>query len=538
MSKNNNTWIYWIITLAVLSVSIPPYLYSPLGMDNATHLYFGNLFLHNVVPHKDYFVYLPIGTVLLFAIPIKLFGLSVVGFRVFDCFILLLALLGIYKTGKKIFDDWLAGFWASILYILFYFYRVSAWAGAGLKGHYLSICLIWGLYLFLTLDEKSISKRRMSNLFCGILCGTAFWIKGTSAFIYLGFMLLTFLREGKLKISRKTFKDVFALIMGGMIPSFLVFGYFFSKSALREMVYQTFFMSSSAFLLNWTFTVTKLLIVFNTFLGQVVLVITLLAVISIAIILTELIKNEETKLKKQNILIFSIFMVAAFLFVFVQNVFHGNHWYPFLFGNTILAGYAVSIFQQQINNYLQKVTHNKQARNLISACFICFLLLLCVIDNMTNNWIRFGQFLKDKSIENYYADFFSPSIVYQPLKCYQATKYIKQHTTEDDYVYVWGDELHIVGLLTDQKKIYTKYITLFPYMTTRNPEAQKELVDQLQRHKPKYFLATSFSLRTNLSFDELNEFIEINYDLEKRIDNIYIWRLKHNKNTNLNIHSG
>jgi hypothetical protein len=505
-------------------ISVIPYLYLPLGSDIGNRLYFSSLVLQGILPYKELKTIVPMGNLWFYMLPIKLFGYSMLGFRVFDILFLLLCLAGIYKVGSMLFKDKSVGFWASLLFTLLYFYHPDSWYYTGEKDFYLAVFIIWSFYFWLKADFTP--RKALCYTICGVLLGIAFWFKTTALVIIPAFVLMAFINKASLKFSGTNLSKVFYLGLGGLIPTGIVFFYLFSLDATAEMLEQVFLLPFSfypTFLKPGFLSILSLMA--ETFLQEPIVILeTILVINGLGMIILNSIRE-----KKQEL----IFLLIFTFFTVVYTVAHGKyflyHWFPFFLAYTILGGYSLSSLQRHITSYLNRFLPLKQLISIFVPLFISLLLSLSLIINVVDFYrFKFMPLIRGiDTLEEFYGHFnFQGG--YSPQNCYQASNYIKKNTPVDAPVsmYIWSIGDFLMNFLLQKERVLTQYYPIgHPHVLSK--EDRKSLIGELTKNKPQYLVWSNSEWNTCINdFIDLKNFLTDYYIHDNDFGYLSIYKLK------------
>lgn len=508
-----NKSIYAGLFLGFLLFSFIPFLYVPLGSDTGAHLFLSNLFLNGIQPYRDILTYQPLGVILLYIIPIKLFGYSMVGIRVFDLFMLLTCLGGIYCVANLLFTSRLVGFWSCLLYISFYFFQYKAWYVTTEKDFYLSIFLIWALYFFLKAFSAKSYGRKSMLILSGLLCGLAFWTKGPALFTFLGLITIVSINLFRSRPNKENLLDIIYLSIGFSITVLGVFAYCLKHNLLYLMIKDVFINSFSIYPnmvpLTSTYFVKAIIKVFLS--NSSLVVLTILAMVGLGIILIQALKEKNQKML--TLLIFSLFNL---FYTVMLKKFWSYHWYPFLLTFVMFGGYSVSLFQRQTQLYLTQAFKMERLSQNTSPLIVAFLLCLIVVNNSTKNWKRFWYLVKGyTTLEKFYEPYQAGGT--SSLACYQAGNFIKENTTENDYIYFLGDANFLAFFLSQRIKIVTPLIGFPPYIFDID-----SILPNIRQAKPEFIVDGScYTKIMDVRLSKYYQYVRDNYMKIKSFPNAH-----------------
>lgn len=314
--------------------------------------------------------------------------------------------------------------------------------------------------LYLAIDHINTKLERKMFFWSGIILGIAFLFKIVAVFDFLA--LLTFLliiRTPKIlgrKLKSQLFlelKELYSLIIGFLIPIIVTAVYFISINAYSDFITATFFSN-----IGYVGYHNKLIIPQ----GFLILKLILLGFFALFVF------AKRNKLSTETIFIWIWLSFSLFNALFSQRPY--THYLL-----TLLPSFALLIGLLISDKKLLKL-------NLL-------LSIVIVIIAQSNFWIysknlkyykNFIDFtIGNKSVSSY-QNFFDRNT---PVD-YQITQYIKKKITQDDSVFIWGNNAQLYKLI--EKLPPGKYAVAYHIVNYK--DGLKDTGEQLEKIKPKIII--------------------------------------------------
>ncbi len=117
---------------------------------------------------------------------------------------------------------------------------------------------------------------------------------------------------------------------------------------------------------------------------------------------------------------------------------------------------------------------------------------------------------------NYSTEIYINSFGTNYVRNHKLADYLEQNTTQDDYIFVWGNTIDIYAL--SSRIPPTRYLT---HSSTVKNDAVEEIIQDLNKNYPKYIVVIPESAESS----QFNDFLHKHYGLNARIENAEVWRL-------------
>jgi len=168
------------------------------------------------------------GIFIIHRLTLKLFGESVLGFRVFDCLIQLSSLIMIFYLAKRISRSSLAGFLADIFYATYYYSLDYAFTAER------EVYIFWLILIMIIVHLALASRVYLRAALVGALAGFCFLIKPTFGLLWPVFGCW-YLVEGTRQRPRKVRLEAFIFGLSCLLPSLVVVLLYWKWGYLKEM---------------------------------------------------------------------------------------------------------------------------------------------------------------------------------------------------------------------------------------------------------------------------------------------------------------
>ncbi len=519
-----------VLLLLTLFLSVPV-LEHPPARDQGIFTYIGWRWLDGQVPYREGGADIKCpGIYLIYALALRLFGISTVSVRIADVLwrllsvtALLVFLLAVYRRVNL--AVWVAGLFYSLIGTLTY---TKYWSSAQTESFMelpLIICFL-AVYRALGADGRRQGAWMVAS---GLACGAATSIKLTGLFP-LGALIPYFTTEMIYRRMRPTrVVQLLLLFLAGLalaVMPFLV--YFAAHGALRDMVD-----------IVWTFNryymyqtplrafVTALYVI-GASLGPGLILFDLWYVGSVfgaSVILFETARTEP----RMRLMIW--WLLAAYLSVSLQGKFFHYHWIIIAAPLSMLAGHG-------IDSFVAKLT---PLRDRLSRAVGVALLVVGLFSSLSRSdpWqisVFVGRRLGFLGMAELKANLIMLSGDYDYDTDVAVASYLAAHTTPDDCVLVWGYEPLIYFLA--RRAACTRYIFDFPLTSQYAPDSwlagtRSIFLTEINAAPPAYIAVAHDDINTLESqdsaaqlaqFRELAELVARDYCQEALIGNFDLYR--------------
>jgi len=502
----NKQLIYILLAIAVLFVFyIRMRLLSfPFERDEGEYAYMGKLILDGHLPYTlAYNMKFP-GTYFMYALFMMLFGKSIVGVHLGVAVMTSVSMLLLFLIAKR----FVSGIGAVIASATFGIVGTSSFllAQAAHATHFVVFFALLGTFMTFKIYDTE-NKRILKYFFSGVFFSLAFISKQSGVFFVIFGAFVIILKEIDFKHITKLLRSL-SIFSAGFISAFLLmlacFYFFgdFDKFWFWTVKYLSKYggqVPISQAYGSFKIGISSITAGYSTF-GYIALWV--IALIGIVLIFVK-------KVSKQNMFLTFSFVLLSFLTV-VPGFYFRNHYFI-----TLLPafGLLVALFFEFFNN----VFINKfKMPNLI---FISVLVYIVIIGKgiSANKDYLFIKDTKTLCKQVYGINPFVESIA--------IADFLKQNTTKDDKIAVLGSEPQIC-FYADRYSA-TGYIYTYNLVEVHSYalSMQKEMIKEIERNKPKYFLFINVSLSwltrpksEKLIFKWANEYITKYYKIAGLVD--------------------
>jgi hypothetical protein len=497
----NNKFIYFLLGITVLFVLIARIhlLSFPFERDEGEYAYMGKLILDGHPPYTlAYNMKLP-GTYYMYAIIMMIFGKSIVGVHIGLAFITIASMFLVFLISRKFVSKI-----GAIISTASFGIIGTSWtllAQAAHATHFVIFFALLGILVILQLYESE--KNKLFKYFIsGVFFSLAFICKQSGLFFVFFGITIIITNEFNVKPLSNLIKHLLNFLLGFAVPVIIMFLYFyffadFGKFRFWTIEYlskysnqipiseapNTFKLGLSAITANYSSV------------GYIALWVVSVIGIPLIFINKASIKNK--------ILVLS-FLLFSFLTI-IPGFYFRNHYFITLLPAVALL---IAVFFDFINNFF---IYKLKMPNLI---YISFLLFIILIGNgiKVNVDYLFKQNPEISCKQVYGTNPFVESI--------QIAKFLKQNTTKDDKIAVFGSEPQIcfyADRYSATGYIYTyNLVELHSYALTM----QQEMAKEIEISKPKYLLSINVGLSwltkqnsEKFIFTWVDEYIDKNYRL-------------------------
>ena len=175
------------------------------------------------------------GIFLVHLLGLKLFGESVIGFRLFDFLIETASALMIFHLARRLFQSGLAGFFAALAFASYYYNLGYAFTGE--REAFILFFTLAGLMIHMNSDRLTT----LGALLVGLLAGFCFLIKPTAALFGPAFAILILLETRR--EPRRALLDLAAFAGACLTPTVLIVAYYVLNHHLQELVANLYVMN-------------------------------------------------------------------------------------------------------------------------------------------------------------------------------------------------------------------------------------------------------------------------------------------------------
>jgi hypothetical protein len=498
---HRNCWVWiTIVIVVILTTAIRiRVLEVPLDRDEGGYAYMAQLLLQGFPPYTEaYDVRFP-GIYCIYALIMAIFGQNHISIH----FGLLIANIAtvflIFLLGRRLFNSW-TGVVAGASYAILTLSPGVQGFSANVE-HFVVLLAVGGILLLL---DSIDSGRLPLFLLSGILFGIAVIIKQHGVLFSVfgaGYIISIFLKGRP--FLWKSFSVRFGLfLLGVILPIALTFGMFFLLGVFSQFFFWTFIyaakyvsmVSISAGLAN--FANNLLYVVRPNFL------------LWFACLFGVTVFFWDKEVRSQLTFIMLLF-IGSFL-ALCPGLYFRSHYFIFLFPVvSLLVGVGINAVYRllsNINSYLLRI-----------GITVTLAIIVLVTPLITEGNFFFFMSPNEVSRRVYMGNPFPES--------FKIANYIKQHTSEDDRIVVFGSEPQIY--FYSKRRTATRYI--YPYLLMSPHKfaikMQKEMIRETEANQPKYLVfvkaSTSWLMKAQsekLIVHWIPQYIEKYYNMVGIID--------------------
>jgi 4-amino-4-deoxy-L-arabinose transferase-like glycosyltransferase len=414
---------YVILSVILAGLFAYPFVLLPFGTDQGIFAYIGSIINNGGVPYLSAWDVKPPLIYYIYSLGLRLFGHSMIGIRCFDLLYFSITMFAIYYLGILLFDK-RTGVCAGLILGILYFFTNDYWSFSQAESF-----MILPMVLSVYLCWCGIKKQSMIRLLCsGVFLGIAVMIKLTGMVMVIpigAYILGEFYFQRGNRAARLMAIRFFMVFMGFLLSSGSTILWVYMHGAISEMYY-TLFVYDPAYLSSASSIKTDY--VHLSFAGFMRRYLFLL----IPALLSTLVINDKKKIL-ENILIYSWFFSALLGFL-MQVRFYHYHMLPVIAPLSLLGAqglvdlYSASAWQKQ---FIIRI------RKLVIVPIIALLFLAAVWPHIISTY-HFTINLLQKDKQEFYNCFFLAPGVFSLHTTIKATQYIKDHTSPNDSIFVWG----------------------------------------------------------------------------------------------------
>ncbi|NQU95572.1 MAG: glycosyltransferase family 39 protein [Candidatus Omnitrophica bacterium] len=483
-----------LLLLLILILRSPSYDKSVIDWDESMYLLGGDNILHGGILYKDFWDYKGPLLYLIFAFIIKVTGHSMLGLRLFTCVWIWFSALLIFFIGKKLLNK-TSGVFASIFFVVATSCANLAALASNSEIFFLLPVLI-GAYIILFLKSKPVYF-----FIAGISLGLAFNINIISIFHFLPLLLFILIMKRNENGLSQSMKNASIFCLGFLTPLFIFMAYFYYNGLMDK--FMVVYFSKSFQYIAQSFAPGLIMNRLSDFLYHAAIVIwgiCLLAVLSIFAYLSGFYGKD----KKIGFLI--LWSISVLLGIVLHGRFFTHLFIQELPAICLLGGI-----------FIGKIIYSKVNKILVASIIILISVEMAFV--VQDNIRYFGKIIlsQDKFRLND-----TPARI---------SDYVRPNLSSSEYIYVPNYE-PIIYFLT-KAKIPTKYS--FPLVLMHAQSHEKKLginayeeVKKILSLKPSYIILrkreTILSKEIDIYF---NSHLEENYQLDKVIDKVHIYKRKH-----------
>jgi len=491
----------------------------PFGRDQAIYAYAGKLLLEGKMNYLYVFDLKPPGIHYLFAMIQFVLGESMFAARIFDILwqsitAFLVAIITYKLTGQKILSL------LSSFICIFLYYRQDYWHTLQSDGMLNLFFAASVLLLLASYDSHSFIK----IFFAGVLFAVTLLFKYT-VISFLPLLFIVFLLDKKILFSLRI-KNVLIYSLGMVFTGGIVWLIYYFSGALNAFydiqLVQTPLYTKIAYATEsqeYIFSQIVKLFLYSAY--SPLILISVFGFFYAA---------AKKLIDFRNLLIIAWFVSAMFSLI-IQWKFYYYHFLVIIPVLSIGGMYGLSL----IKNIFQK---KKYVYKFVLILFFAAFTLLAAKPYLESystlySYVSGKQDLKSAYIKNG----FTSDSVYMISKTFKAVDIVKQNTSLNDGIFVWGFDPLIYYL--SERKCVSRFIYNFPLLWNgENIAFRNEFVAEIKKQEPKliivaandplYFISgfNEDSKQLIKRFPEFDDFLSAKYEYKTSADDYEIYELK------------
>jgi 4-amino-4-deoxy-L-arabinose transferase-like glycosyltransferase len=358
--------------------------------------------------------------------------------------------------------------------------------------------------LLIFLSTRNHNNKFLRYFFIGVLGGIAFLTKQTAIGLWITIVIILIYTGFKTKSLRKNFQYIVYLFCGVSLVIFICCFYFYLKGALKPLWEYAFFY-------NYFYVTGKVsglverLQNFFTFAHITITEIFAFSALGIFLFIAYTNKRKFNQTTKAFLLFTIVNLIIELILINVPGRTFSHYFMTVLPAMTILSAVLFYV----IDSWVKTMNYTNYQRNGL----ILFAVFLLGLGNLSKYWKNVLA-LQDRTLE--------PAIVYT-----------LQNSTENDYIFVWGDMEPMVNFHS-QRKSPSRFAFIYPLYIERwvTEEIIVGFLDDLIENKPVIIFDTQridypvfqFSMSSDQINNKLN-LIRSNYELVGEVNQWNVYKL-------------
>lgn len=517
--------ILWTILLVALALAALPTLWYPLTRDQGAYAYQAEIMRQGGALFRDVWESKGPGVQMAYWLAFVLFGRSESAVRMFDVLYALLSAACVYLVAQETFQDRRVAVCSAWLYAFCYYWLVHFHSMATPEA-FMAPFLLGSIYGLV----RGVRRRTVSAfVLTGVSAGFVFWSKPTAGAIILAVLVWACLEmwRGHWRPD-EVGRSLGAVALGGLL-GLLPFGLYLYGRGLAELVEIWRVYGTGAYLgargLALGDGPLAMLDVIVGYLRDWQLLVWL----SLAGVAAVLVRRHRVGVAAIVFLLFSV------LSMLLQVKLFEYHWIPILGPAAILAGLTVISLWDEIR--VKAGPWTRDVRSLFAVVAVLGILAIMGYDRMALYRRTLGYLTGGLSSEQFYEQF-NIGRDFSHTGALQAAAYLREHTTSDETVFIWGSEA-LVNFLAERRSP-TRYVWSCVLVGDKSQDPgleawRQDLMAELGRSPPTYIVLVDNDVTplspqgSRIQLEEipaLKAFLQADYALETRIEDYWLYRRK------------
>ena len=518
---------FWVaLGLALVLAALPTLLY-PLTRDQGIYAYIADLMLHGGAPFRDAWELKPPAAYFTYSLAFLLFGRSELSVRIFDVLYTLLGAAAVGALAWEAYRDRRIAALSAWLYAFSYYFSVHFHAMATPEA-FMSPWLVASVYGML----YAVRNKSLRALIAGGACaGVVFWFKPTAGLPVVAMLVWACTQMRREHWPRsQVWRGLIAFVAGGVV-GLLPIGLYLYNHGLRELLEIWSAYGTGAYLeAGGLVRGDSLFAALDVMLRyvrdwQLVAWLTLAGAVS-ALAWRRRNRNGEALV---------VFLLSSLLATLVQAKLFEYHWIPILAPAAVLAAMCLVWLAQEMRDRPSVLLCDM--RNIFVLTVVLGLALWLGYEHLGRYRSTIAFLTGRRSAEQYYAQF-DLGYDFSAIGTRQAAAYLRNHTTPEQTVLIWGVE-PLVNFLAGRRSP-TSFISFYVLVDgkDRNPRWEAWRQDFLQdlRSKPPAYIVlverdvtplAPVGSRARLEeFPAFKQILETQYQFEAQVEDYQFYRLK------------
>ncbi|MBI5956920.1 MAG: glycosyltransferase family 39 protein [Chloroflexi bacterium] len=544
-------WLSLLILVTILANL--PLLYQPFGRDQGIFAYIGDGLNHGLVPYRDAWDHKPPGIYFVYALAFSLFGREMTSLRLLETIYMAVTALALYLLGRRWRGE-AVGLAAAFLYVLGSAWLFEWWDRAQAE-IYMALPSVLAVYFFLAAwpwkragpAQRGWAATPLLLALAGFASGVLVYFKPTGITV-LGCLFLATPFFASKEWRRALWQAVWpasALALGFGLSFVPLGAYFAWNGALGDLVQSVIEFNMYHARTGGNPTVAGTISGTLDFLGNM----NVLAPLAMASTAAMALGSKGglaplTPLERDR----ASWLLVAWLFfsavgIWLQGKFFSYHWSPVLPPLALLAADGLRRIRADVAMSVgPSPASESRGRPLLLGTYglIALAYLVFLVQEERVKLGRDLPYLLGQTSQREYLANFGHNIlgrdVYSFLAAQDTARYLRQHTTSEDYVLVWGFQA-LVNFLADRRSP-TRFIFNYP-LTFDQPEsefrivARRRFLKDLADKRPAYIVLVTNDVNPIQpvdshtlveGFPEFKRLIQKQYRLEKDIADFHLYR--------------
>ncbi len=527
--------LFYLILLFLFAY---PCVFLPFWSDQAIFAYIGDIINRGGLPYMDAWDLKPPVIYYLYSLGLKIFGHSMAGLRFFDYMYSIVTLFAVYHLGTLLFCRQSGRLAAVTLGILYFF--TNDFTSLSQCESFMILPMVLSVYFCCS----GMKRQSISLFFCsGILAGVVFMTKPTGILVIIPVVLYIFFKtccQEKKPDVRLIFSRLSAVFSGLAVFAAVVFLWLYKNGLLSEFMYTLFVYDAghfrSALAIKKDYGHVRL----SGFMRRYLFV--------LIPAFADFVLKKDRNRWPENILLYSWALMAVSGFL-LQARFYPYHLLPVIAPLSLLGAQGfLSLWSDPEMN--KKIYFFK--KKVLFAIIVLAFMFGAIRSHMLLTWHFTSSLVRGNFSEKFYDRFFKfESLGFSINTTSKAAQYIRENSKKEDLIFIWGFQPLVYFL--SERYAPSRFFFNAPLVAQFNEKRtswRESLIADLRKNPPEIILVVkndilqnqlmSNTARDSLAllneFPELLKLIEDDYQLERIIDNFFLYRYICDKDDKITTH--